>query len=672
MLLIETLLFFIIFIFLSFFVFYIIGLGIISEKKKILEDQEIIVISLSLGIILFVLLATLLGILHLRFLMLPITILSCLAVLLRRKKEAFSPWKLFFVNKLLSFLIILGILIQGFTIFSSGYLYNNGLNFWSSEGHDGLWHVSVMEAIKKSIPPQNPVFSHELLYNYHYLVDVLMGEFGRIFPFFSSLDLYFRFFPILFSFLIGMSVFAFVSRWQNSKKIGCWAIFFTYFVGSFGFIVALARGGNIFSGETLFWAAQENTLVDNPPHAISHCLLTTFFLIFLIYLKERKIFWLLAAFLVGSTLAGFKISAGFVMLAGLIVASIIDFINTKRLSTIILTALLGSSNFLTFKLMTSPDATSFLIFMPWWFIRTMVVERLGWIDLEHKRQFYLARHTWQAFLRIVQIESTAFLIFLVGNLGMRIFGLFELIKKFILNWKTAFRTPVDLMLIVTMLAGIIMPLLFVQKGIAYNSIQFIQYFLFVFGFYGAIFTYRMIILFKNPLFRLIFIGLVVCLSIPTVIGNIRESNWPFSNPTAEISNSEIIALQYLKQNSPPDAVILNKPFDAGLKYKFKYQPQPIYAWYDTPYISALTARSSYLSSEEATLLFYPTTDQRMENKRKFFEQSDFSWNRNFLKEVHISYIYIAKGELSKPLNLKENALEIFFENNAVVIYRVRS
>lgn len=670
-LLLQTIAFLLLFIIASILVLYIPGFGIVARVKKQLEDQEIITLSLALGIVLFVLTAIILALLNIRYLFLPIIILVNLFIILKNKLDIFSSWKIFIRNKILLLLIVMGILTQGFINFPSGFLYKDGLHFWSSQGHDGLWHIASMEAIKKSIPPQNPVFSGESLYNYHYLVDVLMGEFARNFPFFSNLDLYFRFFPVVLSLLIGVSVFAFVTRWQNNERIGYLAVFFTYFVGSFGYIVTFIRSGNIFGGETVFWAAQQNTLLGNPPHAISHGLLAALFLSFLIYLRERKIIWVVISFLIGSTLAGFKVSGGFVMLMGLGAASLVDFINKRKFSVLVLSFLLGLSNLLTFKWMTS-NGSSFLMFLPWWFIRTMVVDKLDWVDLELKRQHYLSKGTWHAYLRILQLELVAFAIFIIGNLGMRILGIIELLGRFIKSKGEFLKEPIEVMLIVTMLTGLVIPLLFVQRGLIYNNIQFMQYFLFIFGFYGAISIYKILAKIKNRLIRLAIFVLIAVLSVPTVIGNLVEIYGMGTTALAKITNSEIIALKYLKDNSKDDAIILTPSFNPYLKDKFKYQPISIYAWYDTSYVTALTGRDSYLASEHVRLLFYTSTEERIKNKIKFFEQSDFSWNRQFLEQERINYIYASKDELNESLNLQKNNLEIFFENNEIIIYEVRS
>lgn len=656
-----------VFCILSIVIFYNIGYLFIRNLKQ-LQSQEILSISFCLGVLFFVFLAVILGVANLRILSLPIIASLSLFGIWKNHKTFFDPWRLLIKEKLLAGLIILAIVTGGFINFPSGYLYKSGLAFWSSQGHDGLWHVASMEAIKKSIPPENPGFAGENIYNYHYLVDVLMGEFARIFPFLSSLDLYFRLFPILFSFMMSIAAFSFVARWRDSKRVGIWGLIFSQFVGSFGYIVNFGRTGSIFGGETVFWAAQQNTILGNPPHAISHSLLPTFLLSFLLFLKLRTKYLFFITSILGAVLAGFKVSGGFVMLIGLGAAGLSDLIFNKKIGTLLLSAVLGLSNFITFKLMTGPGAESFLMFLPWWFIRTMVVSRLDWIDLENRRQHYLSKGTWHAMLRVLSLEMMAFVIFLVGNLGMRVIGFFEILKSLIVKRSSFLKEPIEVAVFVTMWTGFLIPIFFVQKGLIYNNIQFMQYFMLLFGFYGAVSLDSLYQKIKNKAFRIILIVVFLVLSIPTVVGNLVEFYGPRTSPLSLISLEQLKALDYLKLNTNPEAVILNMPFNQYLKDKFKSQPRPIYAWYDTPYISALSQRSSYLASEHATLLAYPTLKERQENMKKFFEQKDFDWNQDFLKRNNINFIYLNKDELEKPFNPEKNNLKLFYENTEVIIY----
>lgn len=674
MLILQTLLNLIVFLIISFGIFYLLGFLIIqkSPSKKNessaqkLDDVEVLSFSLSLGIVIFVLVAILFGFLQLRFLVLPILLGLVVFGFYKFKLAPLYPWKVIFKDKLLALLLLLGILIQGFINFPSGFLYEEGLYFWSSQGHDGIWHVALMEEIKKSFPPQNPIFSGEPLYNYHFLVDVLMGEFARIFPFLTSLDLYFRFFPVLFSFLIGISVFAFVSRWQNSKQIGYLAVFFTYFTGSFGYVVKFIKDGNILGGETVFWASQINTILGNPPHAVAISLLTTFFLAFYLYLQERKIFWFIISFILASILAGFKVSGGVVLLVGLGVAAGFDLLFNRRFATLLLCGLLGISNFVTIKLMTR-GAEGFLMFLPWWFVRTMVVSRLDWMDLEFRRQHYLAQGTLKANLRVVQLELEAFLIFLVGNMGMRILGFYQLGQEVINKRFAIFKNQFEVMLLVTMVTGFLIPMFFVQRGIIYNNIQFMQYFLLIFGFYAAIATYKFLTGTKNRFLRILIVVVIVGLSVPTVVGNLVE--FYGKPPLSKVTKEELVALDYLRNHSDSEDIILTMPFNKYLYTKFPKQPWPNYAWYSTAYIPALTSRLTYLSSEEQALITNYPMKERLEKMKTFFDNGNVEFNKIFLIDEGISFIYLNKDEVERVFSVEELPLEVFFENNKVIIYK---
>lgn len=159
------------------------------------------------------------------------------------------------------------------------------------KANDDLWYVALMEEIKNHFPPNNPLYAGRPLVNYHFAADILIGEFYRVFPFFSSLDLYFRFFPVLFSFLIGLGVYCFAQR-RWGRNVGLWAIFFTCFCGSFGYVVSLLNKGFLFTGETTFWASQGNTILGNSPHALGIILLTAILFGLQLWQKKEAKKWL--------------------------------------------------------------------------------------------------------------------------------------------------------------------------------------------------------------------------------------------------------------------------------------------------------------------------------------------------------------------------------------------
>ena len=575
----------------------------------------------------------------------------------------------------MTILLFLGVVVQGFINFPSGYKYNGSLLFWSSHGHDGLWHVSLLEEIKKSLPLENPLLVGNKLYNYHYLSDVIFGEFGRIFSFFASLDLYFRFFPVVLSLLIGLGSYNLVKRWKRNEKTALWAMFFTYFAGSFGYVVTFINNRVFFAGETIFWASQNNSILGNPPHATAFALFLATSTALMIYLDNRKSVWLLIALWFSFLLGAFKVSAGLIVIAGLVSAGTIDWIVSKRKHILFTGLAVGFANAVVVKLMTQ-GITSFLLFEPWWFVRTMVVSpgRLNWIDLELRRQHYASLGTIKGWLRVIQVETQALFLFVVGNLGMKALGLIQIGKNLFTQFKKTLRDPFEIYLLSTASLAFLVPMLFVQKGITFNNIQFLQYFMLIIGFYAAIFVANVVEKIKSKSAKVFLFLALVFFATPTAIGNLFEFYGSGKTALAKITEEELAALEFVRNTTPVDSILLTVPYDGNLRYDYEDQPQPwpIYVWYSTSYVPALASRRTYLTSEEQIDITGYEFEERRENMKKFFTEGDLEWNREFLTKNGIDYIYIAKGEREKPLDEDGNIVSKFFENDSVIIYKNES
>lgn len=657
-----------IFLFLSFVVFYLPGFFLISKLEKKLKDYEIITLSFSLGFIIFLIGYSLTAFFHLQFLFSALIFLGGFYLISQTKAKVFRPFLYFQKEKFLLFLLLLGTLVEGFINFPSSFPFKQGHLYWSAQGHDGLWHIAVIEAIKKSFPPQNPLYAGAKLFNYHYFSDIIMAGFSQLFPFFSVFDLYFRFFPFLISFLIGFSAYSFLTTWTKNKKIGLWGVFFSYFVGSFGYIVLVIQRRPFLGGETIFWAAQGNTIIGNPPHAFCYILFPAFFLAFYHYLQNKNLTLLLLSFFLGGFLAGFKVSAGVVLSGGIFAAGLFFLIFKKQKNIFLLGLLISAANFVIFKILTQ-KGESFLIFQPWWFVRTMIVspERVNWIDLEMRRQFYLARGGLRSWLRIIQFETMAFLVFLLGNLGTRAIGFKEIFKNF-LN-KKLFKEPLLLSLFISSAIAFFVPLLFVQRGVAYNLIQFMQYFLLIFGFFAAVSVYNLFTGIKSFSKKIIFLVIFIFLSIPTVIGSL----WEFygKNALAVVSYPEIEALNYLKKVSSPNDVILTKPFDRWKYLAYPHQPWPISVWSSTAYVSAYSARQTYLTDEGQLRILNIDPEERLQKITSFFDpKTPFSQKQSFLNSEKINFFYLRKEECD-TIDLEvfpKLGLEKIYENQEVIIY----
>ena len=652
-----------VFIPLALLVFYVPGRVLIGNKDKDLDDLEIVALSMTTGVILFVLSAIFLGLLNLRFLSLIILLVILVFALRRYRGRLFKPLRAVFTNKILLVLLFLGILIQGFINFPSGFWYKEGIHFWSSQGHDGLWHVSLMEEIKRNFPPGNPLYPGHGMQNYHYASDILMGEFYRLFSFFNPLDLYFRYYPVLFSFLIGLNSFVFARR-KWDLLTAYWGVFFAYFCGSFGYIYLILKGRFPLGGETVFWASQNNTILGNPPHALAIIVLTMIFFLLLLWQKDRKNNWRNLIFLLGAGLMTFKVSSGAVLVAGLIGAGTWLIIKEKRFSLFRLGVILAITNFSLLKVI-SPSAESFLIFEPLWFPRTMMVAKLDNVEWILKKQHYLSIGNWKCWLRIIQLELTAISIFIVGNSGARLIGLVGCWRSF----KKKINA-VDVFLGVGMAASLGVILLFVQKGITYNLIQFMQIYFHIFGFYAAAGVVYLLGRLKRNRAKILLGLAVVLLAVPTAIGNLFEFYGPDRKPLARVSWAEVEAFDWVKNNTPQDALLLTKPFSGNAHFQYSSLPLPIYSWYSTSYVFVFSNRYAFLTGEEQLEITGYDYHEDLEAARDFFTQKDYDFNRRFLDQRKIDYIYLHKDEIIEPINEETNGLKLVFENNDAKIYQV--
>jgi hypothetical protein len=225
------------------------------------------------------------------------------------------------------------------------------------------------------------------------------------------------------------------------------------------------------------------------------------------------------------------------------------------------------------------------------------------------------------------------------------------------------------MLLGSMFSGLIITLLFVQKGIAYNLIQFMQYFILIFGFFTAAFVAEFLEKIKNRIVRYGVIILLLMVSVPTVIGNILGFYGSGRTALAQISNNELAALSFIKQNSNRDSIILTYPFDSNYHWAYKAQPWPISVWYDTAYVSAISSRRTFLSNEGQVDILGINYADRHKDVQKYFKGEDAAFDKQFIESNKIGYIYIYKPVVKKTLD--EHMLDVVkvYENNEVVIYK---
>ncbi|MFH0937190.1 MAG: hypothetical protein V1808_02770 [Candidatus Daviesbacteria bacterium] len=620
-----------------------------------------IFLSISTGFVTLALVSFLGGYLHCAWLNTAYIMISLIIFIFKKyyKTLDFSQIKFTGIKSFsLEILIIIsGTFFQSLAMIRSGWVYNFGVGFLGPTGHDGIWHQALINELTKHIPPENPAFSGQPLTNYHYFYDLLVASTFNL----SQIpveDLLYRFYPVLLSILLGIGTYFLISKMINKKMVILISLYFVYFAGSFGWIAEYLKT-KTFGGESTFWVNQPVSMNLNPPFAISLVIIIAIILVFWLVLKNSKVMGQILIILLVGPLIGFKIYAAVVVLGGLGLVSLqqLIFSNNKICLKIFLGSLLLS---LSIFIPQSNQSTSLLIFSPFWFIHSMVdfPDRLGWLRLSQARSAYLARGEW---FKFILAESVSFMIFLIGNLGIRLVALYSIFKFFKAKlWKS----PFFLFIFSMSFISLMIPIFFIQKGNHWNSIQFFYYFLY----FAAIFAGFIFESIYKRLPKLIGVILLISVFIISPINSFATFRNGFdANPPARLTLGELEALNFLKQL--PDGVVLTYPYDKNLRYNF-INPYPLFSYETTAYVSAFAAKHTFIEDEMQQEILLNDYKKRLVAATDFFKGIDLEWSKQFIVANNISYIYLPKA-ISNSLEIEKIGGKKVFENDEVGIFKMK-
>ncbi|HWS49335.1 MAG TPA: hypothetical protein VN174_04775 [Candidatus Methanoperedens sp.] len=527
------------------------------------------------------------------------------------------------------FVFIFCLFIQLIPVIRSGLHYDYGVGFWGSNGHDGIWHLSLINHIDNPLKINMPIFSGESLKNYHPFFNILIAYLSK-YTFIDSSIWLFQIFPTLSAIIF--LYFSFLLGWKLSKSFfgGLLLVILNSISNSLGWIVNLIRFGTL-DGESLFWAMQSPSNQLNPPFMLSILLI-----LILIYILKTNKASKISIFLILSLLPIIKVYSA-------IPAYIIFFFYVLKNRTYLKTLLMSLLFALILFFQYNSNSASLIKFQPFWFINSM---------MESKDRLFLPkianiRYTLEASNRIgprlIVYYLATLSIFLVGNFSWRLLS----VKEFKKN-KAIF---------VSILICTLIPILFVQKGTTWNTIQFLYYALFLANIPLSQYlskhrhlAYLVIILSLIPLYG----------SLPNYLGKI---------PPTAISKEEFRALSFLKQQ--PSGNVLTYPYDPYLKESFLKTPLPIYAYETTSYVAAYSGHSTFLEDEMNLDNSSFDWRSRRQEAEDFFTQKDKYQNRGTLVNNKINYIYLPKIYLKNiPEFTSEMSLTPIFDNSEIVIYKV--
>lgn len=548
-------------------------------------------------------------------------------------------------------LVLVGTIVLSLTMVKSGLTYSFGMGFWGANGHDGIWHMALIESLSRGSWDM-PTFAGETLKNYHIGFDLLLAILHKVTNI-PVVNLYFQVIPPILALLIGILTYKFVLLWRGSKATAFWSTFFVYFGGGFGWIVTLLRDGGL-GGESMFWAQQAISTLINPPFALS---LVLILLGMILLLKRKKP---LLAILVFGILIQIKAYAGLLVLAGLFLSGIHEYLKERKFALLKIflgTLLVSLFLFLPF----NPSSQKLIFFKPFWFLETMMglSDRIGWSRFYSAMTNYKLAGNW---VKAIPAYLVAFAIFLVGNLGTRIIKM-PLVVKWLRNPKKL--SSVEVFVLTVIVTGIIIPIFFLQTGTAWNTIQFAYYSLFFSGILAGIVMAE--VLEKSKAKLLYGLGVVI-LTLPTTIGSL--GHYLPARPPAKVSNEELTALAFL--SGEPQGTVLTYPFDRVKANEAESNPpRPLYLYESTAYVSAFSQKPVFLEDEVNLDITRYEWGERKLAVEKFYSTLNLAEARQFLSKNNIAYVYLLKGQKPK-LQEKQLGLIQVFENSLVTVYKVEN
>ncbi|MBI3558878.1 hypothetical protein HY085_00620 [Candidatus Gottesmanbacteria bacterium] len=534
--------------------------------------------------------------------------------------------------------------IQGVKLFQSGIVDSNGnLIFWGEVlFHDSNVHLSLISEMLARFPPTN--FSSTLdgiatLKNYHYFYDLILAFLVKVTGI-SLFDLYFRLAPVLVSVLLSLAIYLVVWRLTKNRIVAAWAIFFTVFATSFGsilpFIKIIFSGGHVTGGSNIFMTDQLVDMLVNPHGGLSLVIFLAIALSFWEYeaKKEKKYLGFLVFLLAVSF--GIKAYGGLVFGPAAIVAIFWFLIRKKDAWPLIATFLGLLAMGLSIIATISPGVAGVQL-APFWLLEKMMIE----LDRVNEPRYLLLLQHYQAtgnILRILLLYLTALVIYLVGSLGLRIFGLIGIVRS-ICRWKELSGGLVFFLAGATV--SFFVPVFFNQTKKAYDIVQFTPYFTITAGIFFSIFICR------RP-FRwltLIFLGLLFLFLNKNEIA-VRLDKEKIVRDRVIISREVISAADYIRTRTPTEAVFLLSPSD----YNFRF-----------PWFTALTSRRAVYGGRG--FAFQVGIDTAKAERRVL----DIFAGRE--KYENFDYLFLTRTEERQFAKIKElyNFRTVFENNEALIL-----
>jgi hypothetical protein len=563
------------FLFVCIFVFYFPGRWLISRLQLQFFSFESLFLSSVSGILLFLLILYLFSWVHLDF----FALLFYAVIYFLLFREKLYTWRLPNKEELK-----IGSLLAVFSTFFSIPLTLLGIYGNTIFYHfDDMLQVSLIQELEHKFPPDIPSFTGVPLRGYHFFYDFLLAKIGQ-FTGISPFSLHFHLFPLLFAFLWGLGVFAFMLLWTKKKFSSLLAVPLSMFGGSFVYIYYFMGERSISFLDGL-GISQPAYSVYNPRITFSIIVLFFAFIVLYRFLQIRKNAFLVLFVLAAGLLPMIDVYAAMVLYSGFAFLVFIELFQ-RRFQLLVSSFFIGIFFFATYWVFVGHSGG--LIWKPLW-APIGILQSFSNLGYDWRVYTYMKDHNY---LKLVLLESYGLFIFLILNLGTRVFGILGLgihLGKYKKRPSLFFYS-----LFIMTVTAIFIPLLFIQSGKVFELIQLGFYYLLLCSLFASIGFYELLHLqfrfqkILKPLLMILFFVLTLPSTFWVYSGIISDQS-----KRTSLDSDYFKALAFLRKQGQYTDTVFNLPPQnfgpdtAGLSY-----------WYSvsSPEISAFADKQTYFDS----------------------------------------------------------------------------
>ncbi len=446
----------------------------------------------------------------------------------------------------------------------SGIEIDGQVYFYGVNAVDSIYHLALIGNLTHSFPPEHFGLSGVPLRGYHFFYDFLLALFATYFHF-QITDLYLRLFPLLVSFLFGLSFLSLSIYCKWKKGVTRGIIFSVFFLSNFEFFL------NYFvQSELLAHIPEGLTQILDPSVPLSIALFICGYILF--STKKKTIDQAALTALVVGVLPMIKVYTGVLFFAGLSINLLMALYKKAIRQNIVVFVLAGIVAGIVY--LPINFGVGGFIFAPFLYLRHLMEGSQFFQNLHFPIQ-YLVFEEHSNFLRMGIILAIICGVFFIETLGWRL----PVFLISLLSWRyrrNIFRGE-NIFWFGVFLAGIIIPILFIQSSSVFNIVQF--YWLVV-TLSLPFFVLELHTLTRDYRKEVIIIvwSIFTLSSLPALVQLFNEYS---TNPTS-ISKDVVTLSKSITRNVPQDkAVLILSERDSN----------------NTPLLPALTARSVYLGGE---------------------------------------------------------------------------